>query len=176
VDDFVGAAAGWVALAGLAYLMLGVAAAVAAQRRRNSALVAERLLLLYPRFARVALRAFAIAAVGLGSAPATSAFAADHTGGSGPRPPVVAPQRPAAEPLDWPGASPQSHRHVTVQSGDCLWSLAARALGPDATSSEVAAAWPRWWAANRDLIGTDPDLLRPGLRLRVPTSVERSAS
>lgn len=190
VDDFVGAAAGWVALAGLGYLLLGVAAAVVAQRRRNSAVTAERLLRLYPRFARAALRAFAIAALGLAAAPTASALAVEPDGGSAPRPPVVAPQRPAADPLDWPVAGGQSHHrrtpphlvaapaaaHVTVHAGDCLWSLAAQALGPAATSRAVATAWPEWWAVNRDVIGADPDLLRPGLQLRVPTAVERSAS
>lgn len=65
-------------------------------------------------------------------------------------------------------------RAVTVTSGDTLWSIAARALGGDETPGgnvprpRVAAAWPRWYAANRDVIGPDPDRLVPGQRLRVP--------
>ena len=54
--------------------------------------------------------------------------------------------------------------------GDSLWAIAARHLGPGATDAEVAREWPRWYAANRDTIGADPDLLLPGQVLRVPGS------
>jgi nucleoid-associated protein YgaU len=57
---------------------------------------------------------------------------------------------------------------VAVRPGDSLWTLAARHLGPGATAAQVADAWPRWWAANRDVVGDDPDLLRPGQLLRPP--------
>jgi nucleoid-associated protein YgaU len=58
---------------------------------------------------------------------------------------------------------------VTVRRGDSLWSIAARHLGVGATDAEIAVAWPAWHALNADLIGDDPDLIHPGLRLRVPT-------
>jgi nucleoid-associated protein YgaU len=51
---------------------------------------------------------------------------------------------------------------IVVRRGDTLWDITARHLGPDAGAGEVAAAWPRWYAANRAVIGADPDLLRPG--------------
>ncbi|MGN6330748.1 MAG: LysM peptidoglycan-binding domain-containing protein [Motilibacteraceae bacterium] len=57
---------------------------------------------------------------------------------------------------------------VAVRPGDSLWTLTTRHLGPGATAAQVADAWPRWWAANRDVIGDDPDLLRPGQLLRPP--------
>ena len=57
---------------------------------------------------------------------------------------------------------------VVVVPGDCLWTIAARAIGPDATDAEVAVAWPRWYARNRVTIGADPDLLIPGMVLRPP--------
>lgn len=57
---------------------------------------------------------------------------------------------------------------VVVRSGDTLWHLAARSLGPGATAAEIAAQWPSWWHANRAVIGPDPDLLVPGTRLRAP--------
>jgi hypothetical protein len=57
---------------------------------------------------------------------------------------------------------------VTVLPGDSLWSLAAADLGPDAAPAQIAAAWPRWYAANRGVIGDDPTLIRPGQRLRPP--------
>ena len=57
---------------------------------------------------------------------------------------------------------------VVVMAGDSLWSIAARHLGTGADDAEVAAAWPRWWEANRHTVGEDPDLLLPGQRLVVP--------
>lgn len=59
---------------------------------------------------------------------------------------------------------------VVVRRGDTLWSIAARALGPEATDAEIAHEWPRWYAANRDVIGDDPDLLQPGQSLVPPTA------
>lgn len=58
---------------------------------------------------------------------------------------------------------------VVVRRGDSLWAIAAAQLGPGATASEVARAWPRWHAANAERIGPDPHLLLPGTRLRPPT-------
>jgi nucleoid-associated protein YgaU len=57
---------------------------------------------------------------------------------------------------------------VTVRRGDTLWSLAARHLGPAASDSEIARAWPLWHSANRAVIGDDPDLIRPGMQLVPP--------
>ena len=57
---------------------------------------------------------------------------------------------------------------MTVHPGDCLWSIARRHLGPQATDAEIAAAWPSWYAANRDVIGADPNLLHPGQQLVAP--------
>lgn len=59
---------------------------------------------------------------------------------------------------------------LVVRRGDTLWGIAARHLGEHATDQDVAEAWPRWYAANRDVIGPDPDLIHPGQRLVVPTS------
>jgi nucleoid-associated protein YgaU len=57
---------------------------------------------------------------------------------------------------------------VIVARGDCLWDIAARALGPDAGNADIAAEWPRWYEANRGVIGADPDLIQPGMVLRPP--------
>ena len=58
--------------------------------------------------------------------------------------------------------------HVVVSAGDTLWSLAGEQLGPLAGDAEIAALWPRWYEANRDTIGPDPGLIRPGQVLTVP--------
>jgi len=57
---------------------------------------------------------------------------------------------------------------VTVRRGETLWSIAARHLGPEATDAQVAAEWPRWYAANRRVIGDDPALIHPGQQLVAP--------
>lgn len=73
-----------------------------------------------------------------------------------------------------------THDDVTVRRGDSLWTVAARHLGPGASDAQVAREWPRWYAANRDVIGDDPDLIVPGQQLRPPTaptpSVDRTAT
>jgi nucleoid-associated protein YgaU len=63
---------------------------------------------------------------------------------------------------------------VVVRAGDTLWSLAARQLGASATDAQVARAWPQLYAANRAVIGANPDLIRPGQRLVCPPLDPRS--
>lgn len=116
-----------------------------------------------------------------GSTPAgvdrgSSDSSAGRTTTTGPDPDPDA----GAAAVDWPlpglGATgrplPADGRRaaatVLVTPGDTLWSIAARRIGSDATAARVAAEWPRWWAANRDAIGPDPDLLRVGVRLLPP--------
>jgi resuscitation-promoting factor RpfA len=57
---------------------------------------------------------------------------------------------------------------VTVRTGDTLWDIARRHLPAGADAAAIADAWPRWYAANRHVIGPDADLLRPGQRLVPP--------
>ena len=59
---------------------------------------------------------------------------------------------------------------VTVTPGDSLWLIAAQRLGPDASDEAIAAAWPRWYAANEHEIGPDPSLIVPGQVLRTPSA------
>ncbi|HSR22457.1 MAG TPA: LysM domain-containing protein [Candidatus Eisenbacteria bacterium] len=102
-------------------------------------------------------------------------------GGSLPGPlSTWTPDRPALPPRATPTrralalvtSTPRRHPdvvdEVVVRRGDTLWDIAARHLGPRASAAEVAAAWPRWYAANRALVGPDPALIRPGQRLRPP--------
>ena len=49
-----------------------------------------------------------------------------------------------------------------VVAGDSLWAIAARHLPSGATDAEIAAAWPRWYEANAEVIGADPDLIQQG--------------
>jgi nucleoid-associated protein YgaU len=57
---------------------------------------------------------------------------------------------------------------TVVVPGDTLWDIARRHLPDGATDADVARAWPRWYAVNRAVIGPDPALIRPGMRLRLP--------
>jgi len=101
-------------------------------------------------------------------APATTA---DATSGS-PVSPIASPATPqaATPPVDPAEPAPGSPepRQVTVRPGDSLWALAAADLGPEASDAEIAAAWPRWYAANTATIGSDPEVILPGQTLDVP--------
>ncbi|MFF2297440.1 LysM domain-containing protein [Arthrobacter sp. efr-133-R2A-120] len=126
-----------------------------------------------------------------GSTP-SSGISAQWTPGSNPSPnrPVVPslesgsseidpywqPRAPAAEPRLL-GTRPQraaeqsaspNQGEVVVRRGDSLWSIAARQLGPMASDVDIALRWPKWYAANRHVIGDDPGLLVPGQILQPP--------
>ncbi|MEC5198018.1 nucleoid-associated protein YgaU [Arthrobacter sp. PL16] len=57
---------------------------------------------------------------------------------------------------------------VVVAPGDSLWSIAGDRLGPLATATDIAGAWPAWYDTNMATIGDDPSLLLPGQVLKVP--------
>jgi hypothetical protein len=59
---------------------------------------------------------------------------------------------------------------VVVAAGDSLWSIAARQLGPMASDVDIALHWPKWYAANRALIGENPGVLLPGQILQAPAT------
>ncbi|GAB3296989.1 LysM peptidoglycan-binding domain-containing protein [Epidermidibacterium keratini] len=56
----------------------------------------------------------------------------------------------------------------TVVAGDCLWSIAAQQLGPNASLADIADAVDDLWSANAEAIGSDPDRLLPGQVLQLP--------
>lgn len=68
--------------------------------------------------------------------------------------------------LPQPGGEPTE---VTVRPGDSLWSLSAARLGPYASDVDIAVDWPLIYQANRDIIGANPNLLRPGQVLQLPS-------
>lgn len=74
------------------------------------------------------------------------------------------PDRPSSGPSPARGAGPATPRGelVVVSAGDTLWAIAGEELAAGAPH------WRRLYAANRKVIGDDPDLIRPGQRLRVP--------
>lgn len=91
------------------------------------------------------------------------------------------PARPLTS-LSWLAGLPLPDRAVSAQAaprrqppgeavvapGDTLWDLAAAGLGHDASTADIAARCRLLHAVNRAVIGEDPDLITPGLLLRVP--------
>ncbi|MDT4943338.1 MAG: hypothetical protein QOH14_71 [Pseudonocardiales bacterium] len=169
----------WCVAAWLAVGLLALAAARVPGAGGRLARAASRTLL--PR----AVYRLAAGATGLGVLLAPVAAGAQPGGASTPAPAptagatLPAPSWPASNTpassarasADGPqtdGTQPDAAR-VTVQAGDSLWRIAATRLGPDATSAEIADAWPHWYAANRAVIGADPALIRPGQVLSSPT-------
>lgn len=67
------------------------------------------------------------------------------------------------------GPAGQPAKTVTVAPGDSLWVIAGRWISPPDDPAATGAAWPKWYAANRAVIGADPDLIRPGQVLRAPS-------
>lgn len=78
-----------------------------------------------------------------------------------------------ARAVDRGPARPAPSRTVRVATGDSLWSLAAADLPAGASTAEVDERWRSIHAANREAIGGDPDLIHPGLQLRLPPSAPR---
>lgn len=57
---------------------------------------------------------------------------------------------------------------VTVTTGASLWSIAKSALPDQAGNAEITAAWHGIHRANAHRIGDDPDLILPGMTLKIP--------
>ncbi len=64
-------------------------------------------------------------------------------------------------------AAPPTHI-VTVRPGDTLWSIAERGLPPESTDSAIVTRVNALYAANRQTIGADPNLIFPGQQLTTP--------
>jgi nucleoid-associated protein YgaU len=75
---------------------------------------------------------------------------------------VIAVPSPSASVVVAPtNGSPSAEREYVVEPGDTLRTIALQQYGD-------AAQWQRVYQANREVIGPDPDALRPGMRLRIP--------
>jgi Tol biopolymer transport system component len=71
------------------------------------------------------------------------------------------------EPSDAP-KSQSSERSVIVKPGDSLWSISEERLGPETSPQRVYDHTIQMYALNRNLIGSDPDLIFAGQRLSLP--------
>jgi nucleoid-associated protein YgaU len=59
------------------------------------------------------------------------------------------------------GATSVSTRTYTVKAGDTLSGIAESEMGD-------AKRWPELYAANKDAVGKNPDMIHPGLELTIP--------
>jgi LysM repeat protein len=181
--------AAWVAWALAAYLGgCSVVASIAACCHPDARLRAWAV-----RCSPALVRPLLTAALGTGMSVGLVTLPA-HADSTLPAPQSAAVDRAVPGSLDWPGVGVDPRLVVTtprdtaqtqpqpgsvvVRRGDSLWSIAQRSLCRrslpcGSTDQTVAAAWPAWWAANRDVVGPDPDLIRPGQRLVSPAPEQR---
>jgi resuscitation-promoting factor RpfA len=80
------------------------------------------------------------------------------------------PRRSAAPLPPWLGGGPSRPAPgYTVEAGDTLWGIAAARLAPaERSPASVHRYWQEIYQANRAVVGADPNLIRPGMRLDVP--------
>jgi nucleoid-associated protein YgaU len=105
-------------------------------------------------------------------AAASGASSGEAAPASEPAPEEEGPSAPPAQPAATP--PPDHGRHLAgknsyvVQSGDCLWHIAAGLLPGDANDAQIAAEVARLWSLNESAIGTgDPSLIYAGTALRL---------
>lgn len=144
-----------------ALVALNVAGAVVASRSARLDRLAARM---SPRWLRHCV--FACCGFAL-TAPALASTASAHdTGTDG-----ASAQRSVArlDGLRLPDlpAAPPTHI-VTVRPGDTLWAIAERGLPPESTDRAIATRVNVLYAANRQTIGADPNLIFPGQQLTTP--------
>jgi nucleoid-associated protein YgaU len=85
----------------------------------------------------------------------------------GPWAPLRADRADRADRSDAPRRDPPAERLV-VRPGDTLWAIAADLSPTRATAADIARLAHRLYAANREVIGDDPDLIYPGTVLKAP--------
>jgi hypothetical protein len=67
------------------------------------------------------------------------------------------------------GAAGTAEAWHVVEVGDTLWHIAVARLVPaERSAANINRYWRQVYRANRSVIGGDPDLLHPGMRLQVP--------
>lgn len=96
-----------------------------------------------------------------------------------PHPDHAVPHELPAAP-DRPTDPPSRDRHagavsleVRVRAGDSLWTICRDLLPPATPATAVAEAVRTAHQRNRDVIGSDPDLILPGQVLEIPGAVTR---
>lgn len=114
----------------------------------------------------------ALVSTAVAPAEAAPAPAHHHAQGIGVLSGLPLPERAVAP----HGPSPVEHagtHRVSVRPGDTLWAIAERGLPDPSPDRVIAARWRALYAANRHLIGPDPDVIQPGQRLHVPAPLRK---
>jgi len=57
-----------------------------------------------------------------------------------------------------------------------LWSIAKAAMPAAATDSDIDTAWRAWFATNKAVVGSNPNLIEPGQQLLPPVTTTESGS
>jgi hypothetical protein len=164
---------GWlclgVAVSGLAVLPGAVGRLATPVARRVAPRVVRRAVEVAVGVTLAAVPGPALATTAGSAAPAGPApVPVTDTGTRAPAAPGTPTGWPDLDRASTPPPAPPTAAAVTVRSGDTLWGIAGRALGPGAPAAAVADSWPRWYEANRTVVGPDPDLILPGQVLRPP--------
>ena len=167
-DDLLVAVASWLLVACAAWsLLICLAAVLEATSRgrfRATAWVG------CPRpLSRMLLAGLGVALVSVPLPALGPAAAVSTHRGSGVADPVGAAGQQTlpvpARPLDPAGGGTTT---VVVRPGDTLWSLAEHRLPASSSTAEVVDLVARLHRRNSAVIGSDPDLIRPGQRLVSP--------
>jgi hypothetical protein len=59
-------------------------------------------------------------------------------------------------------------KSYVIKTGDSLWSIAqSQIVGETASATEIDNAWRKIWRANREVIGNNPSLIRPGQEINL---------
>ncbi len=69
---------------------------------------------------------------------------------------------------DLPAHRPTAAPTIRVRPGDCLWTIATGLLPRSADDASISTLTRALYRSNRDRIGTDPDLIFPGIFLTHP--------
>lgn len=135
------------------------------------------------------VRRLVLAACGLALVATAAPAAADSTAGRPPAPDdrhavsgLPLPDRvalgppasrpPATSPVGISPAGSERRRLHLVTQGETLWEIAEASLSGPASDLDIDRRWRDIWAANRAMVGPDPDLIHPGTTLRLPPAKE----
>src|ERR1700712_3404579 len=91
----------------------------------------------------------------VGTASASTGVPSLDRAGSSPAPAAAAPivaaptvAAPTVTATPSPEAPVSSNSGHVVQPGECLWTITAKALGPQSSNAQIATSWPALWHAN----------------------------
>jgi hypothetical protein len=153
---------------GWAWLVLCVSVEVALQCRRT---VRPPLAVSAPRWRPVLVRSLVAALLGTVAFVPVGAEAGQRPGVPAALDGLPVPDRLPGRVLPpTPEGRSRAAGTVRVQPGDTLWAIAADRLPVRASAETVDRLWRRLYHRNRSVVGPDPDLLLPGMLLRVGTA------